>query len=284
MRRFISASFNFLDHIDMSFPKTEPDHSSPFSTQSQNETNQTHFGFERVSESIKKTRVASVFSNVAQKYDLMNDLMSLGLHRLWKAQAIRELDLYPQQDVLDIAAGTGDLTLAIAKAVGLEHAKQHVWHTDINPEMLQTGRQRLINQGVIVPSIVCDAEQLPFADSSFDRVMLAFGLRNMTHKNIALSEINRVLKPHGRLVVLEFSKVNAALQKPYDWYSFNILPKLGQFIANDAHSYRYLAESIRMHPDQETLKTMFEQAKFEHCRYTNLNAGLVAIHTGLKQA
>jgi demethylmenaquinone methyltransferase/2-methoxy-6-polyprenyl-1,4-benzoquinol methylase len=242
----------------------------------------THFGFESIPETQKRGRVSAVFSSVSKNYDLMNDLMSAGLHRLWKKKAVDLLDLYPQQTVLDIAAGTGDLTIAMAKKVRLGTNHPSVWHTDINRSMLLEGKKRLINSGFILPSLECDAEQLPFPDHTFDRVMLAFGLRNMTHKDKALAEIFRVLKPRGRVVILEFSHIQECLKKPYDWYSFQILPKLGSFFANDADSYRYLAESIRMHPDQETLKNMFENVGFQKVSYLNLNAGLVAIHTGVK--
>jgi demethylmenaquinone methyltransferase/2-methoxy-6-polyprenyl-1,4-benzoquinol methylase len=243
---------------------------------------QTHFGFETIPENTKKDRVAMVFSNVAKRYDLMNDLMSVGLHRAWKHFAIDELDVHPGHKILDIAAGTADMTLRIAQKIGSSNAESMLWHTDINTSMLKEGKKRLINKGILVPSLQCDSEQMPFPNESFDRAILAFGLRNMTHKETALTEIYRILKPQGRLVVLEFSKINNCLQKPYDWYSFNTLPKIGKFILNDEKSYRYLAESIQMHPDQETLKHMFQSSGFTKCYYKNLTAGIVAIHTGIK--
>jgi len=188
-------------------------------------------------------------------------------------------NLKPGQQVLDIAGGTGDLAMAFAKKVSVTG---RVVHTDINEEMLKTGRDRLVDLNVVLPTLVCDAEKLPFADASFDRVSVAFGLRNMTHKEFALKEMCRVLKPGGKLLILEFSKVAAPLQKAYDWYSFNVLPKLGKFIAKDESSYRYLAESIRMHPDQDTLKQMVKEAGFGHVDVHNLSAGVVALHVGIK--
>ncbi len=223
--------------------------------------------------------MAEVFHSVASKYDVMNDLMSAGLHRIWKAYTIAQAGIRPGFKVLDIAGGTGDLAGAFAKRTG---ASGEVWHTDINESMLRTGRDRMINEGLILPTLICDAEKLPFPDDYFDRVSVAFGLRNMTHKDQALSEMRRVLKPGGKLLVLEFSKVAAPLQKPYDLYSFKVLPWLGKQIANDADSYRYLAESIRMHPDQETLKAMMHQAGLDKVDYTNLSAGIAALHVGIK--
>jgi demethylmenaquinone methyltransferase / 2-methoxy-6-polyprenyl-1,4-benzoquinol methylase len=240
---------------------------------------QTHFGFATVPEADKARRVRSVFDSVASKYDLMNDLMSLGAHRAWKAYAVTVANIRAGDKVLDIAAGTGDLTRAFARQAG---ASGQVVHTDINEAMLRVGRDRLLDEGLVLPSIVCDAEQLPFRSGSFDLVSVAFGLRNMTHKDRALAEMCRVLRPGGRLLVLEFSKVPAALQKPYDWYSFNILPRLGQWIAGDSESYRYLAESIRMHPDQQELKAMMKVAGFGHVDVHNLSAGVVALHVGVK--
>jgi len=239
----------------------------------------THFGFQEVDESEKSARVRSVFDSVASNYDVMNDLMSVGLHRLWKRYTVLVADLSLGMKVLDIAGGTGDLGLAFSKKVGTTGM---VVHTDINEEMLKTGRDRLVDLNVVVPTLVCDAEKLPFADASFDRVSVAFGLRNMTHKEVALEEMCRVLKPGGKLLILEFSKVAAPLQKAYDWYSFNVLPKLGKFIAKDEDSYRYLAESIRMHPDQDTLKQMVKAAGFGHVDVHNLSAGVVALHVGIK--
>jgi demethylmenaquinone methyltransferase/2-methoxy-6-polyprenyl-1,4-benzoquinol methylase len=209
----------------------------------------------------------------------MNDLMSMGLHRAWKAFTVAVANLREGDQVLDIAGGTGDLALAFSKKVG--HSGQVV-HTDINEAMLRTGRNRLLDAGVVLPTLVCDAEKLPFASNHFDLVSVAFGLRNMTHKGLALAEMNRVLKPGGRLLVLEFSKVAAPLEKLYDWYSFKVLPKLGQWVAGDDASYRYLAESIRMHPDQEALKTLMQENGFGHVDYHNLSAGVVALHVGIK--
>jgi len=239
----------------------------------------THFGFQSVEEDEKSSRVRSVFDSVAANYDIMNDLMSMGLHRAWKAYTVLVADLSLGMRVLDIAAGTGDLSLAFAKKVGPQGL---VVQSDINWTMLRTGRDRLINEGMLLPTLVCDAQALPFANDSFDRVSVAFGLRNMTHKDAALKEMCRVLKPGGKLLVLEFSKVAAPLQKAYDWYSFNLLPKIGKWVAKDEDSYRYLAESIRMHPDQETLKGMIQDAGLGHVDVHNLSAGVVALHVGIK--
>ena len=239
----------------------------------------THFGFQSVEEAEKAKRVRGVFDSVAPKYDLMNDLMSMGLHRAWKAYTVLVADIKEGYQVLDIAGGTGDLALAFAKKVG---PTGRVVHTDINEAMLSTGRNRLIDAGVVMPTVVCDAEMLPFPGASFDLVSVAFGLRNMTHKDLALAEMNRVLKPGGKLLVLEFSKVAPPLTKAYDWYSFKVLPKLGKLVANDDASYRYLAESIRMHPGQEELKTMMHKGGFGHVDYHNLTGGLVALHVGIK--
>ncbi|WP_119355054.1 bifunctional demethylmenaquinone methyltransferase/2-methoxy-6-polyprenyl-1,4-benzoquinol methylase UbiE [Azohydromonas sediminis] len=240
---------------------------------------QTHFGFESVDEREKAQRVRGVFDSVAPKYDLMNDLMSLGLHRAWKAYAVAVADVREGHQVLDIAGGTGDLARAFARKVG---ASGCVVHTDINLAMLTTGRDRLLDEGLALPTVVCDAERLPFPGDRFDVVSVAFGLRNMTHKELALAEMARVLKPGGRLLVLEFSKVAKPLEKVYDWYSFNVLPRLGQWVAGDADSYRYLAESIRMHPDQATLKAMMKAAGFGHVDVHNLTGGVVALHVGIK--
>jgi len=209
----------------------------------------------------------------------MNDLMSAGLHRLWKRYTIAVANPQPGHQVLDIAGGTGDLSLAFARKVG---ATGRVVHTDINEAMLREGRARLLDLGVVLPTMVCDAEKLPFADNSFDIVTVAFGLRNMTHKELALAEMHRTLKPGGKLLVLEFSRVAKPLEKAYDWYSFNILPKIGKWVANDEDSYRYLAESIRMHPDQETLRQMMKAAGFGHVDVHNLTGGVVALHVGIK--
>ena len=242
-------------------------------------TKQTHFGFETIAEDDKVKRVAGVFDSVAGKYDLMNDLMSGGLHRLWKAFTIAQAGIRPGFRVLDIAGGTGDLAAAFAKQVG---PTGQVWLTDINESMLCVGRDKLLNKGLVAPILVCDAEALPFPDNYFDRVSVAFGLRNMTHKERALAEMHRVLKPGGKLLVLEFSKVWEPLQKTYDTYSFSFLPWLGKQITGDADSYRYLAESIRMHPDQETLKKLMHNAGFERVDYFNLTVGVAALHTGVK--
>jgi demethylmenaquinone methyltransferase/2-methoxy-6-polyprenyl-1,4-benzoquinol methylase len=239
----------------------------------------THFGYETVDESQKASRVRGVFDSVAAKYDVMNDLMSMGLHRAWKAYTVAVANLREGQSVLDVAAGTGDLTRAFAKKVGPTGT---VLHTDINEAMLRRGRDRLLDEGVVVPTLLCDAEKLPFADARFDLVSVAFGLRNMTHKDLALAEMNRVLKPGGRLLVLEFSKVAAPLSRVYDWYSFNVLPKVGEWVTRDGESYRYLAESIRMHPGQAELKAMMKKAGFGHVDIHNLSAGVVALHVGIK--
>jgi demethylmenaquinone methyltransferase/2-methoxy-6-polyprenyl-1,4-benzoquinol methylase len=232
-----------------------------------------------VAEEEKVHKVAEVFHSVAAKYDVMNDVMSAGLHRIWKLFTIAQAGVRPGFKVLDIAGGTGDLAKAFAKKAGQDG---EVWLTDINESMLRVGRDRLLNQGLAIPVSICDAEKLPFPSNYFDRVTVAFGLRNMTHKDVALAEMARVLKPGGKLLVLEFSKVWEPLQKPYDVYSFSVLPWLGQRIAGDADSYRYLAESIRMHPDQQTLKGMMEQAGLERVEYFNLTAGVAALHTGVK--
>jgi demethylmenaquinone methyltransferase/2-methoxy-6-polyprenyl-1,4-benzoquinol methylase len=239
----------------------------------------THFGFERVAEEEKSARVREVFDKVAGRYDLMNDLMSLGLHRTWKAFAVAAARPRPGERVLDVAAGSGDLADAIAKRVG---PQGEVWLTDINRSMLARGRDRQLDAGRMLPAVQCDAERLPFTDRYFDCVTVAFGLRNMTHKEAALAEMARVLKPGGRLVVLEFSKVWQPLAKAYDWYSFEVLPRLGKRIAGDADAYRYLAESIRMHPDQATLAAMMEQAGLSDVEVFNLAAGVVAVHHGVR--
>jgi len=239
----------------------------------------THFGYQSVDEADKARHVRGVFDSVAPKYDVMNDLMSAGLHRAWKAFTVLVADVHQGDAVLDIAGGTGDLAMAFAKKVG---KSGQVVHTDINEAMLRTGRDRLLDAGAALPTVVCDAEQLPFPDNHFAVVSVAFGLRNMTHKDAALAEMRRVLKPGGKLLVLEFSKVAPPLQKVYDWYSFKVLPRLGQWVAGDDASYRYLAESIRMHPDQQTLKTMMHKGGFGHVDYHNLTGGLVALHVGIK--
>ncbi len=238
----------------------------------------THFGFETVPEAAKAERVAGVFDSVARKYDLMNDVMSGGLHRVWKAFTIARAGVRPGAKVLDIAGGTGDLAKAFAKRAGPDG---EVWLTDINASMLAVGRDRMLDAGLLLPTAICDAEALPFPDRHFDLVTVAFGLRNMTHKDRALAEMHRVLRPGGKLLVLEFSKVWKPMAPAYDLYSLKILPWLGKRIADDADSYRYLAESIRMHPDQETLAAMLATAGFERVRVFNLTAGIVALHEGI---
>lgn len=237
----------------------------------------THFGYEEVPASEKARRVRGVFDSVARRYDVMNDLMSAGLHRLWKRFAVDAARPRPGMRVLDLAGGTGDLARLFARRVG---AAGTVVHTDINLAMLAEGRDKLIDRGLALPTVQCNAEALPFADRSFDVVSIAFGLRNVTRKDAALGQMRRVLRPGGAAVVLEFSRVAAPLAPAYDWYSFNVLPRLGRLIANDDASYRYLAESIRVHPDQETLKAMMEQAGFDLVEYHNLTAGVVAVHVG----
>ncbi len=242
-------------------------------------SSETHFGFEKVAEAAKAGKVREVFDRVAGNYDLMNDLMSLGLHRAWKAFAITLSGVRAGDRVLDVAAGSGDLSKAFARRVG---PTGQVWATDINGSMLAVGRDRLADAGLTCPAVQCDAEKLPFPDAFFDCASVAFGLRNMTHKEAALAEMTRVLKPGGRLLVLEFSKVCKPLEKPYDLYSFKVLPWLGEKVARDGDAYRYLAESIRMHPDQETLKTMMERVGLERVDYFNLSAGVVALHRGYR--
>lgn len=239
----------------------------------------THFGFESVDEKDKSRRVRGVFDSVAPKYDAMNDLMSLGLHRVWKAYTVLVANVKPGHRVLDIAGGTGDLARAFAPLVGNSGL---VVHTDINEAMLREGRDRLLDSGVVLPTLVCDAERLPFRDDSFDLVSVAFGLRNMTSKEAALREMNRIIKPGGKLLVLEFSKIAKPLEKLYDWYSFKVLPSLGKLVANDDASYRYLAESIRMHPGQQELKTLMHKGGFGHVDYHNMTGGVVALHVAIK--
>jgi demethylmenaquinone methyltransferase/2-methoxy-6-polyprenyl-1,4-benzoquinol methylase len=239
----------------------------------------THFGFQSVEESDKARHVRGVFDSVASKYDLMNDLMSGGLHRAWKAYTVAVANVREGDQVLDIAGGTGDLALAFSRKVG---ASGRVVHTDINAAMLGTGRNRLLDAGVVLPTVVCDAEKLPFESGQFDLVSVAFGLRNMTHKDQAIAEMCRVLKPGGKLLVLEFSKVAPPLEKAYDLYSFQILPRLGKLVAGDDASYRYLAESIRMHPSQAELKDLMKKNGFGHVDYHNMTGGVVALHVGIK--
>jgi demethylmenaquinone methyltransferase/2-methoxy-6-polyprenyl-1,4-benzoquinol methylase len=240
---------------------------------------QTHFGYQSVDEKEKARRVRGVFDSVAPRYDVMNDLMSLGLHRAWKAYTVMVADLRPGQRVLDLAGGTGDLAQAFARKVGRDGL---VVHTDINASMLRVGRDRLLDAGLVLPTVVCDAEKLPFESESFDRVSVGFGLRNMTHKDLALAEMHRVLRPGGKLLVLEFSKVARPLERAYDWYSFSVLPRLGRMVAGDEASYRYLAESIRMHPGQEELKAMMKKSGFGHVDYHNLTGGVAALHVAIK--
>ncbi|QKS31244.1 MAG: Ubiquinone/menaquinone biosynthesis C-methyltransferase UbiE [Accumulibacter sp.] len=239
----------------------------------------THFGYQQIAEDQKARHVADVFDSVAERYDLMNDLMSAGLHRLWKAFTIAKSGVRPGWRVLDVAGGTGDLALAFARKLG---DQGQIWLTDINHAMLARGRDRLCDKGFIVPVAQCDAEKLPFPDEHFDCVTVAFGLRNMTHKDRALAEMRRVLRPGGRLLVLEFSQVWKPLAPAYDFYSFKLIPRLGQMVTGDEASYRYLAESIRVHPDQQALKELMEQAGLERVEYFNLAFGVVALHRGFK--
>ncbi|AKH37097.1 MULTISPECIES: bifunctional demethylmenaquinone methyltransferase/2-methoxy-6-polyprenyl-1,4-benzoquinol methylase UbiE [Nitrosomonas] len=242
-------------------------------------TKTTHFGFKTISEAEKAHKVADVFDSVAARYNLMNDVMSLGLHRLWKRFAVETSGVKAGDRILDIAGGTADLTALFVEQVG---ETGQVWLTDINNSMLTIGRDRMLNEGIAVPVAQCDAEKLPFPDNFFDHVNVAFGLRNMTHKDIALKEMLRVLNPGGSLTVLEFSKVWKPLQPFYDTYSFKVLPLMGKLIARDEGSYRYLAESIRMHPSQDELKQLMQQVGFERVEYFNLAAGVVALHRGYK--
>lgn len=239
----------------------------------------THFGFTEVEESEKAHKVAEVFDSVASRYDLMNDLMSAGMHRAWKHFTLNVAAVRPGNRVLDLASGSGDLARGFARKVGPAGL---VVMTDINYQMLSRGRDRLLDAGHVLPTVQCDAERLPFPDNHFDCVSVAFGLRNMTHKECALAEMHRVLKPGGRALVLEFSKVWAPLQPLYDAYSFKVIPKIGRWIANDEASYQYLAESIRMHPDQQELKSMMSRAGFDEVDWFNLSAGVVALHRGYK--
>ena len=235
------------------------------------------FGYQRVTPAEKTARVRGVFDSVAGNYDLMNDLMSAGLHRGWKRFTVEVAGVRAGARVLDLAGGTGDLARLFSKHAG---SAGTVVHTDINGAMLAAGRDKLIDRGVVLPTVQCNAEALPFRDRSFDCVSIGFGLRNVTHKERALAEMARVLVPGGIAVVLEFSRVAGALAPLYDWYSFNVLPALGRIVANDAASYRYLAESIRVHPDQEGLKGLMERSGFDHVDYYNLVGGVVALHAG----
>ncbi len=239
----------------------------------------THFGYRQVPEEEKARRVGEVFRSVAPSYDLMNDLMSLGLHRVWKRFALEMSGVREGSRVLDVASGSGDLALAFAKRAG---ATGQVWMTDINAAMLAVGRDKLLDAGLFPPLALCDAEKLPFPADTFDCVSVAFGLRNMTRKEKALAEMTRVARPGGRVIVLEFSRPWKPLARAYDAYSFGILPALGKYVAKDEAAYRYLAESIRVHPDQETLKSMMEAAGLARVEYFNLAAGVVALHRGYK--
>jgi len=248
---------------------------------SEQESEKTHFGFKSVATDEKAGMVRDVFDSVASRYDLMNDLMSAGLHRLWKRYTISQAALRPGNVVLDLAGGTGDLAREFSRKVGKDG---HVVLADINAAMLRQGRNRLVDAGVsgTVTIAQVDAQNLPFADSTFDCITIAFGLRNVTDKDAALASMLRVLKPGGKAMILEFSEPNKAIKPAYDLYSFKVLPTLGKLVANDPDSYQYLAESIRMHPDQETLKSMMEAAGFERCRFHNLAAGIVALHIGYR--
>jgi demethylmenaquinone methyltransferase/2-methoxy-6-polyprenyl-1,4-benzoquinol methylase len=252
---------------------------SPDSSEQAASDQTTHFGFQTVAKELKQKKVAGVFSPVVKKYDLTNDVLSFGLHRLWKAFTVRLSGVREGDRVLDVAGGTADLSLAFARRVG---ERGRVWLTDINHDMLSHGRDRLIDKGFSMPVAQCNAEKLPFPESSFDCVTVAFGLRNMTHKEAALAEMRRVLRPGGRLLVLEFSKVWKPLSPFYDLYSFKLLPWIGEKVAGNPDSYRYLAESIRMHPSQEELKAMMEGVGLARVDYFNLSAGIVAVHRGYK--
>lgn len=243
----------------------------------------THFGYQSVDEADKAGKVAEVFDSVASKYDVMNDFMSFGLHRVWKQMTIARAQVRPGQKVLDIAGGTGDLAAAFAKAAQWgSNSEAQVWLSDINASMLEVGRDRLLDRGMALPCVQFDAEQIPFPHNHFDLVTVAFGLRNMTHKEVALGEMLRVIKPGGRVLVLEFSKPDAFLQPVYDVYSFKVLPWLGEKIAQDSESYRYLAESIRMHPDADTLKEIMLGVGFDEVETHKMTRGIVALHIGIK--
>ncbi|GHE97513.1 bifunctional demethylmenaquinone methyltransferase/2-methoxy-6-polyprenyl-1,4-benzoquinol methylase UbiE [Thalassotalea profundi] len=255
---------------------------SPSSPAQSNEPETTHFGFQTVETKEKESKVAGVFHSVAQQYDVMNDLMSFGIHRLWKRFTIDASGVRPGNKVLDLAGGTGDLTAKFSRLVGKDGK---VVLADINSSMLKVGRDKLRDKGLVqnIEYVQANAQYLPFEDNSFDIVTIAFGLRNVTDKDMALRSIYRVLKPGGRLLILEFSKPeHELLNKAYDFYSFNILPKIGEIVAKDGDSYQYLAESIRMHPAQEKLKSMMEEAGFEQANYKNLTGGIVALHKGYK--
>lgn len=239
----------------------------------------TDFGFEKVTLDEKTARVRGVFESVASRYDVMNDVMSAGMHRLWKRFTVEMSGVRPGNRLLDIAGGTADMTRLFLEKAG---PTGEVWLTDINGAMLAVGRDRMLDEGCVVPVTQCDAERLPFPDNYFDVTCIAFGLRNVTRKENALAEMRRVIKPGGRALVLEFSRIDPLLRPAYDWYSFNVLPRMGKLIAGAEASYRYLAESIRMHPDQPALKSMMEAAGLENVEYFNLAGGLVAVHRGYK--
>jgi len=241
-------------------------------------TKKTQFGFQTISKTDKAQKVSEVFDSVSGNYDLMNNLMSLGLHKVWKRIVIQTASLRPKAKILDIASGTADLALSFSKL----DKDFDIFQTDINYSMLTEGQKKLINQGKIIPAITCDAEALPFQSNYFDCVTIAFGLRNMTNKDKALQEIYRVLSPGGKAIILEFSHVHKQLKKTYDLFSFQIIPKLGKLFAQDESSYQYLVESIRVHPNQEELKKLMEEQEFENVSYVNLSAGIVAIHKGYK--
>jgi len=240
--------------------------------------NKTHFGFSEINIEEKEPLVKEVFSSVASKYDLMNDIMSFGLHRLWKRSIAADIAIKDNDHILDLAAGSGDLSILFKK----KNPKASVIHSDINQSMLEEGQKKIIDQGLIISSMLINAEQIPFPDNSFHLVSIGFGLRNMTNKQSVLNEVFRCLKPGGRIVILEFSKIYPSLEKIYDLFSFKIIPKIGKKIADDEKSYQYLAESIRVHPDQATLLQMLNEAGFCKTKYTNLSAGIVAVHSGYK--
>jgi demethylmenaquinone methyltransferase/2-methoxy-6-polyprenyl-1,4-benzoquinol methylase len=238
----------------------------------------TDFGFKQIDSDKKQQLVKGVFDSVAKNYDLMNDLMSFGLHRIWKKFLLLDNPLRGNEKILDLAGGSGDLSILFKE----KNKNVQIIHSDINEEMLKEGKKKIIDRGLLIPSVTINAENIPFSNNYFDIVTISFGLRNMTHKNKVLNEIYRCLKPGGKIVILEFSKVHSSIKKVYDFFSFNIIPKIGQIVANDSNSYQYLAESIRMHPEQEKLLKMLEDEKFENCSYKNLTGGIVAIHSGYK--
>jgi demethylmenaquinone methyltransferase/2-methoxy-6-polyprenyl-1,4-benzoquinol methylase len=238
----------------------------------------TDFGFKQIDSDKKQQLVKGVFDSVAKNYDLMNDLMSFGLHRIWKKFLLLDNPLRGNEKILDLAGGSGDLSILFKE----KNKNIQIIHSDINEEMLKEGKKKIIDKGLLIPSVTINAENIPFSNNYFDIVTISFGLRNMTHKNKVLNEIYRCLKPGGKIVILEFSKVHSSIKKVYDFFSFNIIPKIGQIVANDSNSYQYLAESIRMHPEQEKLLKMLEDEKFESCSYKNLTGGIVAIHSGYK--